>query len=921
MFELLAFLALIVSFVALSRAGKSQQQVRSLAQRLEVLETELQAARQPPGTGLSLQTSAPDTASALETASGMRQPHHPPQWPEAQSASSISAPPEALPRPRGPSLWGPQFSRARISLIGGVLVLGGLAFTLRALGAPAWTLLLAVFAFGGLLYFNARWVPWPVSGALRGLGYGVTALGVGSLSPQLPGDWGPGAVMLGLLGLSAALLQDALRRRALLLGALAVGGSALSTWMLTDDLGRWSIPAAGAALLLAAVAVWQGRAEQHATPADEQGDPAGPDAPASRRAALALTLGAAGAVPLGWVVASASHAQDGLWSGTAGLARMTFQLTGGPLALLPWLAFSLLALSVPLALLTRRRQGLDGDFQDDRPDGVTLGAAWAILAPQVLVAAAVGAAFNSGWLPTGALALIILAALVMATHVAWTRRNTQDSPLANTVAGSLTAGAAGVAGALALSVLGPRTEALALAGVTSALVLVGLSGRSRFWLRTGALGLGVTALWGAWGTVSLALGTNLLASPDVLRTALMGAVPAALGLLAAWRLGQDSWATAPPPARAVRAAEPGQPQFPAHPGRRWSPTLLAGLCSAVLAVALLPAGAAVLAGGVVLAGAVLWTHAAHEGGNTVPFWTAAPLLTLGSLLLLFNVGGSMSSRPLSLGFMSALLAGAGLLRATPGTFATAPPRLLAEGTALTVLALALARTGLHWWPMLGLPGSLALLALLTSPLRLTLGWSRMDTLLGLGGLILLSLTLAGWPGGAGAELGRVQVAAPGGVVLAAVWWLTRTAPGLKVMGRLSRPFGGLPPEAGAHPPVTLALWLGGWALLVPLALGVWLSPQAAGFQPWLVASSLALLAVGLEAAVRAHRSGGTGARALWTAGLALIAGAGVKGALLDAASFPNASAGLGIAVLVTGLSLLAVAILAPRPAAPVPSND
>lgn len=152
-------------------------------------------------------------------------------------------------------MWGPQFSRARISLIGGVLVLGGLAFTLRALGAPAWTLLLAVFAFGGLLYFNARRVPWPVSGALRGLGYGVTALGVGSLSPQLSGDWGPGAVMLGLLGLSAALLQDALRRRELLLGALAVGGSALSTWMLTDDLGRWSIPAAGAALLLAAVAV------------------------------------------------------------------------------------------------------------------------------------------------------------------------------------------------------------------------------------------------------------------------------------------------------------------------------------------------------------------------------------------------------------------------------------------------------------------------------------------------------------------------------------------------------------------------------------------------------------------------------------------------------------------------------------------
>ncbi len=921
MFELLALLALIVSFVALSRAGKAQLEARRLAGRLELLETELQAARRLSGPDLSPQMSAPGTAYGLEAASGTPEAHDLPQWPEDQPASPISAPPEAPPRPRGPSLWGPQFSRARISLIGGVLVLGGLAFTLRALGAPAWTLLLAVFAFGALLYFNARRVPWPVSGALRGLGYGVAALGVGSLSAQLPGDWGPGAVMLSLLGLSAALLQDALRRRELLLGALAVGGAALSTWMLTDDLGRWSLPAAGAALLLAAVAVWQGRVEQAATPADEQADPAGPDAPASRRAALALTLGAGGAVPLGWAIASASHAQDGLWSGADGLARVTFQLTGGPLALLPWLAFSLLALSVPLALLTRLRQGLDGAFQDDRPDGVTLGAAWAILAPQVLVAAAVGAAFNSGWLPTGLLALIILAALVMGARVAWTRRNIQDSPLANTVAGSLTAGAAGVAGALALSVLGPRTEALALAGVTSALLLVGLSGRSRFWLRTGALGLGVTALWGASGTVGLALGTTLLAPPDVLRTALLGAAPAALGLLAAWRLGQDGWATAPPPARADRAAEPGQPQFPARPSRRWSPTLLAGLCSAVLAVALMPAGAAVLAGGVLLAGGLLWTRAVPGAGNTVPFWTATPLLTLGSLLLLFNVGGSMSTRLLGLGFMSALLAGAGLLRATPRTFVAAPPRLLAEGTALTVLVLALARAAPQWWPTLGLPGSLALLALLTSPLRLTLGWNRMDTLLGLGGLILLSLTLAGWPGGAGAELGRVQVAAPSGVVLATVWWLTRTAPGLKMLGRLSRPFGGLPPDAGAHPPVILALWLGGWTLLVPLALGVRLSPQVADLQPWLVGSSLALLAVGLEAAVRAHRAGGTGARALWTTGLALIAGAGVKGALLDADAFPNASAGLGIAVLVTGLSLLAVAILAPRPAAPVPSND
>lgn len=930
MFELLALLALILSFAALSHASKAQQQARGLAQRLEVLETELRASRlrqlevDPPRL-----TEMDGALPEVQTPPGSSAP---PTWPEDHPTAPPVAPP-GPPRPRGPSLWGPQFSRARISLIGGVLVLGGLAFTLRALGAPAWTLLVAVFAFGGLLYFNARRVPWPVSGALRGLGYGVAALGVGSLSQRLPEAWGPGAVMVGLLALSAALLGDGLRRREPLLGALAVGGAALSTWMLTDDLGRWSIPAAGAALLLAAVAVWQGRAAQAtALPGPQEEDPAGPDAPTSRRAALALTLGAAGTVPLGWFVASASHSGYELWSGVQETARSTLQLGSGPLALLPWLAFSLLALSVPLSLLTRLRpepEPESGEGHPDRADRVTLSAAWAVLTPQALVATAVGAALNSGGLQAGALgaALIILGALVVTARLAWARRHTQESPLANTLAGSLTAGAAGVAGALALSVLGPRTEALALAGVATVLLLVGLYGHSRFWLRVGAVGLAITALWGGWITAGLALGAiSLLAAPDDLRAALLGAAPAALGLLAAWRLGQGGWATAPRRSRALNGAaqEKGQPTSqpvsPPPPAIRWTPTLLAGLCSGVLAVALLAAGSAVLAGGVLLAAALLWTRRADGAGGTVPFWAATPLLTLGSLLLVFNVDGAQRPGWLGLGVAAALIAGTALLRATPRTFASASPRLLAEGTALTVLALALARAAQEWWPALGLPGALALLALLTAPLRLTLSWSRMDTLLGLGGLILLNLTLAGWPGADAAAQDRAQVTALGSAALAAVWGLTRTESGLGVLGRLTRPTGGLPPDARAHWPVPQTLWLGGWTLLVPLAVGVRLSAQAADLRPWLVASSLALLAVGLAAAIRAHRAGGAGARASWAAGLALIAGAGVKGALLDAAFFPNASAGLGVAVLVTGLSVLAVAILAPRPAAPAPAG-
>ncbi|MDV6374398.1 hypothetical protein [Deinococcus arenicola] len=912
MSELLAVLALILSFVALSRANKAREQARHLAQRLEVLEAGLRGVRLP---------------AAPTTLAGEAPPIHMPPgtpvpeaishaWPEDQPttlpipAAPLPAPFKP-PRPRGPSLWGPEFSRARISLIGGVLVLGGLAFTLRALNAPGWTLLVAVFAFGGLLYFNARRVPWPVSGALRGLGYGVAALGMGSLSAQLPGNWGPGAVMLGLLGLSVALLLDALRRRELLLGALAVGGAALSTWMLTDDLGRWSIPAAGAAILLAAVAVWQGRTTQDAVQDDSEDGELNPDAPAARRAALALTLSAAGAVPVGWLVASLSHVGDGRWNGAEEKARAALQLTDGPLSLLPWLAFSVLALSVPLALLSRLRQEQEDDSGEDRADGVALGAAWAVLIPQALVAAAVGAALR-GQAGSLALSLAILAALVGAARLAWTRQKMEDSPLASAVAGGLTAGATGIAGALALSVLGPRTEPLALASVAAALLLVGLYGKSRFWVRAGALGLGYTALWGMWTPIGHTPGYIL----DDLRVALLGAAPAVLGLGAAWRLGRDGWANLPRPPRELKTAGQKTGRV-ASASPRLTPTGLAPLCSAALSVALLAAGSAVLAAGVLLAAALLWTRKAGRTGHTVPFWIATPLLTLGSLLLLINTTSSL----LLLGSVVALTAGAALLRATPRTFAEPSPRVLAEVAALIVLALALGRPAQEWWPALGVPGALALLAVLTAPLKLTLSWGRMDVLLGLGAVLLLGTVLAGWPGEFGTEQGRLMVAVVGAVLLAAAWWLTRMVGGLRVLDTLTRPFGGLPPNAGAQTPVARALWLGGWALLLPLALGTRFSPQAADLRPWLIASSVALLAVGLVTAVQAHRAGGAAwARALWTAGLGLIAGAGIKGAFLDASSFPKSSAGLGVAVLLSGLSLLAVAILAPRPPALTPAS-
>ncbi len=549
---------------------------------------------------------------------------------------------------------------------------------------------------------------------------------------------------------------------------------------------------------------------------------------------------------------------------------------------------------------------------------------WATLAPQVLVAAAVGAALVVRPLPPATLVLtgVMLAALGAAARVAWgrhTARGDGSAPVVGALAGSLTAGAAGVAGALALSVLGPRTDPVALAGLALALLLVGVSGHSRGWVRAGALGLTVTAWWAALDLGSLNAAPSLLAGPQPLRAALLGAVPAALGLLAALRLAGNGWAVTPRPGRIHRRKrEDAQgPPGSLAPRPRWTPTLLAGAGSGALALALLAGGAAPLLGGLLLAAALLWNWGnslpkADRPGHTVGFWAAAPGLTLGALWLL--AGGP----PLEtgLGVVAALGAGAALLRASPRTFAAPSPRLFTEGVALTLLGLGLARAAQTWWPAAGLPGALAALALLTAPLRLR--WraaGRTDTVLGLGGLALLSTLLAVWPEESAGSLSGADLPALGGMCLAAAWGLTRTAAGRRWLTGAG-PGRPLPPP---QPPVALTVWLAGWLTVVPLAWGVRLGTQAADLGPWLVGSSAAALAAGLGACLRAQREAAAHARPLWTVGLAIIVAAGLKGAWLDAGFFANSAAGLGIAVLVTGLSLLAVAILAPRPSAVSPA--
>ncbi|MEF2279005.1 hypothetical protein V3W47_11915 [Deinococcus sp. YIM 134068] len=900
MTELAVVLALGLAVWALVRASR-------LERRLDELRAELARLRVGERAGVPEAT--------LPAEESLAPPEETPTiWPEDVPVVVSPAPA----RPRGPSLWDPEYSRARISVIGGVLVLGGLAFTLRELGAPSWTGLLAVFAFGGLLFLNARRVPWPVSGALRGLGYGVTALGLGSVTQSLPDAWGPAVVMLGLLALSAGLLWDGLRRREPLLGALAVLGAGLSVWMLTDDLGRASVLAAGAVLLLAGVAV-SGRAPGQVK---TSGEPEG-----TNRAALALTLGVSGLVPLGWLIASASHTDPELLFESEGNYALEVLALGGAGGIVPgllvWLAFSALALAPALALLMRR---VEEEETRPRPPVPAL-AARATLGPQVLVAAAVGTALAERGRTdplVGVLSLVILALLALTARYAWGRRlvTGEDTapPLTGTLAGSLTAAASGVAGAAVLGLLGARTQPAAIAGVALALLLVGLSARSRGWLTAGAGGLGLSAVWGA----SLA-GTDLTGTRW---DALLGALPAGIAVLGALRVARDPWATSPRP-------NPNPDGTPSTPTPRLTAPLLAGGGS-LLAVAALQTGSDDLLWLAVAAlSAGLWALRARGRADTPPtpprraaFWALAPGAAVGALLLVGTADGSGGTA-----FTSCLVAlvAAGSLLGTARR-AGGGARAVAEGAGLLVLALTLSRVSLTWLPGVGVPGALALTAALTVPLRLAWGWSRLDVGLGLGLLAALVVLLAAPLGGSSplpVELGlsgafvaslldplsgTLTVPALGALLLSLVWALTRTAGGLR-----TRTLNSLPAEdAAPQRPHVQALWLAALLLVGLLSLGARLDPAAEVGWPWLTLSSLAVLGVGLGACVGARRTGEP-PRLLWDTGLGLIVAAGLKGVLLDAPEVPNTGAAVGVAVLVTGLSLLAVAILAPRPPGSAPA--
>lgn len=915
MTQLLVLLAFVLALVALERARSADRRVAEVMERLRRLE-----AQRAETAGLPAEGATPVAAQAAATRppSPAGVPLPPPVWPEDVPAPPLDLKPAApVPpvRPRGPSIWGPEFSRARISVIGGALVLFGLAFTLRALGLPAWTLLLAVFAFGGLLYAVARHTPQPVSGALRGLGYGVAALGVGSLAQRLPDQWGPGAVMLGLLALSAALAWDGQRRRQPLLGALAVGGSALSVWLLADDLGLVSILAAGAVMGLAGLAVAGARVALVAAPELATPDPAGRQdgqllSADDWRAALALTLGAAGTVPLGWLVAAANH-QSAWWSAnpddTSGLLSRAL-LSGGsapfglPAGLLVWAAFGVLALAPTLALL--RGPALPERSRADAR--LRLAGVWAGLAPYLPVILAVGVGLNgpgrsaAGVLPVLGLLLALLAAAAWAWRQAGApgpapedgrETGAPEAALPGALAGALTAAATGVLGAALVAVLGLRSQPSALSGVALALLLLGLHGHSRVWLRLGAAGLVLVAAW----SVLVGLG-----GPS--GSYVLGLLPPLIGLAGALRVAADRWATMP--AVAPAELEPG-PTTLGAPRRTAS-----GLATASSLILVLAVGdrlwpmlivTVVLAAALWLSGHPSLSRRWITGSAVAGTLRAAALpgLALGGLWLLamFENG----PHPLA-ALLGSLLAGGGLL-----WYAR---HRLTEGLALALLTGALA---------LGLGGeelessvsaAAAVVALLAALVPRALPPVRVDMLLGLGLLGGWLGTLAGTAGRPGPNLWLEA----GTLLVLAVWLLTRTPAG---QAWLRAAF---PPSAHgleALPPVPanrLALWLA--ALVAPPILGLSLLIPALGGL-WYSLASLTMLLVGLQTCVVAHRQGTLpDARARWTAGLAVVIAASLKGAMLDALVYRSPGVAAGLAVLVSGLSLLLLAVLAPRPPAP-----
>lgn len=836
-------------------------------------------------------------------------------------APGLLASPEtsvAEPRPARSRAWmpdidlgAPEYSRARMSVIGGGLVIAGLAWTLRALGLPGWTTLAAVYGFAALLWLTARSVPQPVAGALRGLAYAAAALGLGGLAGPL-GDAGPAVVMAGLLALSAAMAWRSVQAGEPLLAAMATAGAAVSTWMLTDDLRPWSPLAMGLAGLIPALAVPPLIALLPAERAQGNGEPAG----LAREASLILTVLAAAALPTGHVLAALSHAE-----GPGTLIRDLHLGGWGPWT---WAVGSVLALGTA-AFMLRSAPRLPGrEEAGERPAYRELGTAAALCAaaPAVSATAALGAGVYEG-LPQALAATLTLAAVTaLLATLAWRaqrREATAGRPasaaLTGTLAGAATAGTTSLVGAALTGLLGARTRPLAFTGLGAALTGVGLAARSRTWVR---LGVGLTGLSLLAAVAAAEDGSPTRTLAWLTAAALVGSWLLSLRIsLAGWR------------------SEAGVL------------SLVTGTAAAMMSLA----GPLEAATAALLPGALLWATSrassaeVTSGGPFVPLRAGLQVTaTVAAFAAITSVVDGWTGDLIAWALLSAAVLGSVLALLASRTDPSPTPVTVTETTGITSSLPPLAPTSQHaaWAAtaaLLAAAGFLAGASAVSAAALALVGMAAVSHLAGLRrGPLLSSLALVTatllvtaetvdlvlnhlWPTHEGQQV-RADTALLRWLPLAAwsglgVWALLHTPTGRSLWVRWTQPFARatLPPMPAR---ILRAPLIAAGLALASLTLWVWL-PSALARQldgPLATLGSLGALTTGVLVALGAWRWGGVGrggARPLWDMGVGIGAVAGGKAAVLDAALYANSRAASGLAVLVTGLALLLLAVRAPRP--------
>lgn len=906
--------------VLLVRSVRLERRLNDVRRQVDAL------TRSAPPAAPPRRPAAPPTAAepAIEPERGWRTTAAP-----AAVVAPSTWPDEAQPQPvrrrwmPDLDLGAPEFSRARMSVIGGGLVIGGLAWTLRALSLPGWTTLVAVYAFAALLWWTARGVPQPVAGALRGLAYASGALGLGGLAQHL-GPSGPGVVMAGLLVLSGLMAVRSLRTGEPLLAAMAGAGAAVSSWMLGDDLGVWSPLVMGVTGLIPALAV------PALLRALRGGDAlTGAEAPAGlpRESSLVLTVLVAAALPAGHLLAALGHVPDPLNAPVPGVLA-ALHLTGwGAWA---WVAGTLLACGTAVALLRGAATLPPRAASDDRPAYLELGVASALAAAVPLLAAAGALGVGVQLDQSGSLAALLLLAVGGAALGAWGWRTQQregaagrtpGAELAGAVAGGATAGTATLLGSALLGLLGARSRPLGYLGLGVALAGVGLAARSRTWVRIGGALTGLSALVAV--TVTLRSGTA---------PALVWGTAAAL--LGAW----------------VAAARVSR--------RGWRPEAQAQSAALGVAATVFGLGGLLEAAGVaLLLGASLWAEGTlrrRVGAPLEPLRAGAQVAVTGTSILLavWGMFRALPAGPVSLtalllallGSVLALLAsrvnsaarrvarrttregvGGADAPAPAASFPALPAAPASQFAACLAVASLLAALGV--WTGIDRASSVGLAAAALALIGHRLALRRADvvsTAALLVGAGVVSLTLASevltraaspwlaWRADGTADRWALPCAA---LALLGAWALLHTPTGRRLWTHWT-------PLAASLPPMPARIWrapliAGGLALAIS-TLWLTLSPRLAVMLdgPLGTLGSVGALITGVLVALGAWRWGGVGrggARPLWDMGVGIGAAAGVKAALLDARLYDLPHVATGLAVLVTGLALLLLAVRAPRP--------